>query len=142
MGEYYLSSSKEAKERYEAKLNSVGLSLVDDPYLSQNHSKFSTEILLWPSIEYGHIFSYYIKRPGTFTQEELMSWKQLEAYNYFKSGHVRTIYGLTFGSGERCVTLKAAVNPSQKAPDQANQAWIVAKLDGRIVCGHCTYWAG
>ena len=33
-----------------------------------------------------------------------------------------------FGSGEKCVMLKAAVNPSQKAPDQANQAWIVAKL--------------
>ena len=41
---------------------------------------------------------------------------------------IRTVYGLTFGSGERYVMLKAAVNPSQKAPDQANQAWIVAKL--------------
>ena len=33
-------------------------------------------------MEYGHIFAYFITRLGTYTQEELISWKQLEAYNY------------------------------------------------------------
>ena len=140
---YYDSLPNEAKERYVAKLESVGLSLSDDPYLSQNDSKFSSEMSLWPSIEYGHIFTYYISRPGTYTQEQLISWKQLEAYNYFQSGHVRTVSSFAFGSGGgRCVILKAVVNPSQKSPDKAHQAWVIAKPDGRIICGHCTCMAG
>ena len=47
-------------------------------------------------------------------QEELMSWKQLEAYNDFKSGHVRTVFCRVFGrGGMKFVLLKATVNPSQ-----------------------------
>ena len=85
---YYDSLPNEAKERYVAKLESVGLSLSDDPYLSQNDSRFSSEMSLWPSIEYGHIFTYYISRPGTYTQEQLISWKQLEAYSYIITSKV------------------------------------------------------
>ena len=38
-------------------------------------------LALWPRIKYGHIFGYFIIR--TYTQEQLLSWKQLEAYNFF-----------------------------------------------------------
>lgn len=49
----------------------------------------SADMSLWPKIEYVHIFAYFITRPGTYTQQELVPWKQMEAYNYFESGHER-----------------------------------------------------
>ena len=59
----------------EQKLESVGLLLSDDPYVESNSHRFSDDMSLWPRI---HIFGYFIKRPGTYTQEQLLSWKQLE----------------------------------------------------------------
>ena len=67
MSDYYNSLSDEALEHYLAKLESVGLCLSDNPYLGQNEDNFSPEMSLWPTIEYGHIFTYYIKRPETYT---------------------------------------------------------------------------
>ena len=67
----------------------------------------------------------------------------MDAYNYFMSGHVRTIYSRVFGIGrKKIVILKALVNPSQKDPDKASQAWVITKPDGTILCGHCTCMAG
>ena len=37
---------------------------------------------LWPTVEYSHIFCYFVERPGVFTKKELINWKSLEAYNY------------------------------------------------------------
>ena len=53
-----------AKERYKQKLESVGLQVSDDPYLEANSHRFRDDMSLWPRIEYGHIFGYFIKRPG------------------------------------------------------------------------------
>ena len=124
-------------------MESVGLLLSDDPYLESNDGRFSDDMSLWPRVEYGHIFAYFIKRPGTYTQEQLLSWKQLEAYNFFESGYVRTVYAMAFGQGVRkCILLKAKVNPSQRSPDDVREAWIIAKPDGSIVSAHCTCMAG
>ena len=72
-------------------------------------------------------------------QEQLFSWKQLEVYNYFKSGYVRTVYAMAFGQDVlKCILVKAKVNPSQCSPDDAHEAWIIAKPDGCIVSAHCT----
>ena len=81
MSEYFKSLEDEAMERYRAKLAKVGISLEDDPYVSNDN--FVTDMVSWPSIEYGHIFSYLITRPGLYTLEQLLSLKQLEGYNYF-----------------------------------------------------------
>lgn len=76
-------------------------------------------------------------------QEQLLSWKQLEAYNYFQTGYVRTLLASVFGSGSgRCVVLKAKVNLSQRAPENAHEAWVIAKNDRHILCAHCTCMAG
>ena len=143
MSEYFKALSRKTKKRYLDKLGCVGLGINDDPYSSQTDTDFNADMSNWPSVEYGHIFSYYISRPGTFTQEELLSWKQMDAYNYFMSGHVRTIYSRVFGiGGKKIVILKALVNPSQKDPDKASQTWAITKPDGTILCGHCTCMAG
>ena len=38
--------------------------------------------------------------------------------------------------------LKAEVNPSQRSPDEASEAWLNAKHEGDIICAHCTCIAG
>ena len=143
MSSYFATLDVRGRERYKEKLEAVGLSVNDDPYLPCHSEKFCSDMSQWPKIEYGHIFAYFISRPGTYTQEQLLSWKQLEAYNYFENGHVRTVLSMMFGSGDaRCVLLKAKVNPSQKGPDHAHEAWMIARKDGQIVCAHCTCMAG
>ena len=138
---YVASLGKKAKERYVEKLTSVGLSLVCGPYKSSN-ILFVNDMTTWPRIEYGHIFAYFIARPGVYTQEQLLSWKQMDAFNYFQAGCVRTIWSYEFGFSKRMVLLKAKVNPSQKSPDSNQEAWIVSMKDGQILCVHCTCMAG
>ena len=144
MSAYFESLDWQGKKRYQEKLEAVGLSLDGgDPYSSDK--RFSSDMTLWPKIEYSHIFAYFITRPGTFTQQELVPWKQMEAYNYmyFESEHVRTVLCMAFGTGKaRNVLLKAKVNPSQHSPDNTHEAWLVAKLEGDILCAHCTCMAG
>ena len=110
--------------------------LSDDPYAESNIHRFSDDMSLWPRIEYGHVFGYFIKRPGTYSQDQLLSWKQLKAYNFFESGYVKTVYAMAFGQGVlKCILVKAKVNPSQHLPDDAHEAWIIAKPEGCIrVC--------
>ena len=42
---------------------------------------------------------------------------------------------------ERC-NVKSFINPSQKSPTKANQAWVMVKPDGTMVTVHCTCMAG
>jgi len=48
---------------------------------------------LWP-VEYSHILGvYFIMRPGLYTHKQLLTWKQLDTYNYFQSSvHSVSIY--------------------------------------------------
>ena len=92
LSEYVVSLDGVAKSRYFDKLKVLGLAATDDPYASGD---FQNARRLWPPVEFGHIFCYFIERPGVYTQQELLQWKQLEAYNYFKSGFVRTMVGFT-----------------------------------------------
>ena len=140
---YYSGLEAPAKRRYSEKLSSVGLSIQDDPFLERNKLKFYDNMASWPRIEYGHIFAYFISKPGVYTQEQLVSWKQLDAYNYFQAGYVRTILSFGFHHlGKSLVMLKAKVNPSQRSPDEAYEAWLIAKHEGDIISAHCTCIAG
>ena len=139
---YFESLETKAKKRYCEKLSCVGLSIHDDPYSPRNDGRFANDMASWPQIEFGHIFGYFIKRPGTYTQEQLLSWKQLDAFNFFQSGYVRTVLSFVFGfAGKSFVLLKAKVNPSQKTPDGAHEPWLISKTNGEIICAHCTCMA-
>jgi hypothetical protein len=96
---------------------------------------------LWPPVEFGHIFCYFVERPGTYTKRELMQWTSLDAYNYFQSGHVRSVK-LWAASASDIIVAMALVNPSQNAPDKAHHAWVGLKVTGEIVTAHCTCMAG
>ena len=66
MSDYYLSLDPVAKARYDKKLEVLGLGQQDDPYAVGNAGKFVQELTHWPPIEYGHIFCYFVERPGEF----------------------------------------------------------------------------
>ncbi len=64
----------------------LGLNENEDPYSSKNSMNFVDDMTKWPPVEYGHIFCYFIHRPGVYTRRQLLQWKSLESYNYFKQG--------------------------------------------------------
>ena len=129
-----------AKASYSAKLKLLGLSNQDDPYAMSNQDKFVSDMNLWPPLEYGHIYCYFVQRPGVYTQQELMRWKSLEAYNYFQSGHVQEVKLWSLNSSSSI--LKALVNPSQRSLQNAHNSWVAVKEDGTIITAHCTCMAG
>ena len=58
-----------AKTRYLAKIELVGLTASEDTYEMWKEGKFEEDMTLWPPVEYGHIFCYFVERPGTFTSQ-------------------------------------------------------------------------
>ena len=138
---YFHGLDRPSQERYILELEVAGLAIKDDPYSPSRSGEWSSDVRYWPKIEYADIFSYFIARPGTFTFQQLASWRQLEAYNYFKNNYVQTIFSATCDSG-RSVVLRAKVNPSQRTPDFAQEAWIISKNEGTILSAHCTCKAG
>ena len=81
--EYVDSLDDVAKSRYFYKLKALGLAATDDLYTSGD---FQNAMRLWPPVEFDHTFCYFIECPGVYTQQELLQWKQLEAYNCGISG--------------------------------------------------------
>ena len=111
MSSYFQVLDKSSKKRYQQKPELARISLKDDPYSPDRSGEWSSDVRYWPKIEYGDIFLYFISRPGTFTLQQLTSRRQLEAYNYFKNNHVRTVLSSTCDAG-RCVVQKSKVHPS------------------------------
>ena len=143
MSDYFHTLPSKEQVRYEEKLGLVGLKREDDPYLARNDSNYTDSMSLWPNVEYGHIFAYFIERPGIYTKEQLLSWKQLESYNYFHNGYVGPVRVWHFGHGKKkyCL-LKAFVNPSQKAPKHGHNPWLIVTPQGQVVSAHCICMAG
>ena len=110
MSSYFQALNKHNKKRYQRKLELSGISLKDDSYLPDRSSDWSADVDNWPKMTYGNIFSYFISKPCMYMLQLLTSWRQLEAYNYIKNNHVRTVFSLTCDNGRR-VVLKAKVNP-------------------------------
>ena len=140
MSKYFRKLDAVAQSRYLEKLKLLGLEEKDDPYEASNSCNFIDDMTKWPSVEYGHIFCYYIQRPGVYTRRQLMQWKSLEAFNYFESGHVRQIKVWPLSSSS-CI-LMACVNPSQNTPENPHHAWVGTKMDGEIITLHCDCMAG
>lgn len=64
MSEYMDELDPIAKERYLEKPRLVGLGEDDDPYKLWNCGKMVDKMCLWPPVEHGHIYNYFIIRPG------------------------------------------------------------------------------
>ena len=136
---YFASLDFESRKRYQNKLRIDGETL-SDPY-SIPEDEWIDDVSQWPTLEFGDIYTYLIDTPGTFTKEALKAYKSLEAYNYYRSGYVRTVFYCKRVS--KLAVMKAKVNPSQKDPNKHQETWIiVCKKTGTIKAAHCTYMAG
>ena len=62
----------------------------------------------------------------------------MEAYNYFESEHVRAVLCMPFGTDNARKVLLIRANG---LPENAHEAWLVAKLEGDMICVHCTCMA-
>ena len=138
MSSYFKALPLVASERYLAKLHLIGLKEEDDPYINEN--RFIDDMSVWPPVEYGNIFCYFIERPGVYTQQQLLQWKSMDAYNYYKSGHVREV--LVWVVNKSVCVLTAKVNPSQATPLKTHHAWVAVRSDGEVITAHCTCMAG
>ena len=96
MSDYFTSLDPVARKRYVERLNLLGLDQSGDPYADSNSGKFANDMTKWPPVEFGHVFFYFIERPGLYTRRQLKQWKSLDAYKYFQSGHVRPILVWSF----------------------------------------------
>ncbi|KAL5494127.1 hypothetical protein EMCRGX_G009554 [Ephydatia muelleri] len=113
---YFASLDASGRQRYLDKLCLLGLSVDNDPYAAINSKNFVSDMSLWPPVEFGHIFCYFIDRPGVYTRQQLLQWKQLNAYYFFTSG--------------------------MRNPDEAHCSWVATRKTGDIVAAHCTCMAG
>ena len=117
MSKYSATLDCISKQRYINKLALVDMKIEDDPFEEKNQKEFEDDMKKWPQVEFGHIFCYYIERPGLYTRRQLLQWKSLDAFNYFQSGHVRTV---RIKKMSQCCIMMAYVNPSQSSPDKAH----------------------
>lgn len=139
--EYQPTLDYEAKKRYKEKL-SLESETLPDPY-GLSEEEWFDDVTKWPTIEFGDVYNYLINSKGRYTKESLKAYKSLEAYNYFVSGHVRTVYFYESSERSNYAILTAKVNPSQKSAANPHEAWVIAcKEDGQVMSGHCTCKAG
>ena len=95
----------------------------------------------WPNVEYGDIYHYLVTTHSTYTQDQLKSYKSLDAYNFFVNGWIANI---TVASVPRANSylVRAKVRHSQKLSAPSLQPWVGVEKDGKVLCAHCTCKAG
>ena len=54
------------------KLTLLGLSVSEDPYELWSKEKFVESMSLWPPVEYGHVFCYFV---FLLTKEGINDWR-------------------------------------------------------------------
>ncbi|XP_034046938.1 uncharacterized protein LOC117528417 isoform X2 [Thalassophryne amazonica] len=100
---------KDARQQYLAKLEAARLELC--PY-TQPEGVWKDDPKTWPKVEYGDIYSYLINSPGPFTHNQMKYYKSLDAYCFFRSGWVQTMYSQITPNGN--TVFKAGVQPDQQ----------------------------
>jgi len=76
-------------ERYNCKLNTVGIT---DPYSVPTvvfYSMKDATLDKLPDVEYPDIFNYLVHQPSAYTGLSMKAYKSTEAYKYFQSGKVK-----------------------------------------------------
>ena len=61
-----------------------------DPYSESNAVKFTDNLTLWPRVEYGHIFGYFVTRPGLYTQDQLLAFSALHLHGWINNNMTLT----------------------------------------------------
>ena len=133
---YYQELSKEAKRRYNEKLDMLHLKA--DPY-TFSREEWSSDISFWPEVEYPDIYNYLINTPSPYTKDELKAYKSLEGYKYCTDGWIDQVMSYAIEHG---ALLTARVRHSQQVSATPVKPWVAAEKSGTIICAHCTCMAG
>lgn len=70
----------------------------------------------------------------------MKNYKSLDAYKFFISGWVQTVFHYILPNGN--MVLKADVRPSYRTNDEPHHPWVVMSSDGTVIAGHCDCKAG
>ena len=82
---YFKSLEAKAKERCCEKLSCVKVYLSKTTLICrQTMQDSSSDMSTWPRILFGNIFGYFISWPGVYTEEQLLSWNQWDAFYYYQ----------------------------------------------------------
>ena len=132
----YLSLTGPAKARYRQKVNLCRF----DPYLLKN-SECSDDLRYFPSIQYPDIVNYLVLQTSWATGEKMKAYKALDAYNFFVSGWVNTVFTKKVAESNS-VVVTARVNHSQRTRSTPLSTWLLADMSGEVILGHCDCMAG
>ncbi|XP_077868344.1 uncharacterized protein LOC100366870 [Saccoglossus kowalevskii] len=101
----------DARVRYRSKIAVVGLEMCPNKIPA---NKWANNPKAWPNILYPDVYHYLIKFPRVYSSAAMENFKSLEAYKFFVSGWVQTIYHLQTTSDN--LIFKADVKPSVMSP--------------------------
>ena len=109
MSDYAKSLPEFSRRRYYEKLTALGFDnpMDGDPYLDDElqksmrtkkngkiESSWTENVLQWPEIEFGDIYTYFINTPGPFTCDTMKAYRSLDAFTFYIDGWVHTCYYL------------------------------------------------
>ena len=108
---------------------------------SVNAAERSDDILQWPKIDVGAIFSYILKIRD-FDYDYIGRYKDEKAFSYFGSGFVDTIYTHCPVSNQDVVLLYSKVQASLSVSERRNLWILVKKFPIEILTSWCSCMAG
>ena len=136
-----LASSKEQQAKliadYENRL--TRFSICDPESVSVTDR--SDDILKWPKIDVGTIFSYILK-VRDFDYDYIGKYKDQKAYSYFDSGFVDSIYTHYPVSNKDVVFLYCKVQASLSVSERRNLWIVVKKCPVDILTSWCSCMVG
>ncbi|XP_022777612.1 uncharacterized protein LOC111319046 [Stylophora pistillata] len=111
-----------------------------DPYLLKN-SECRDDLRYFPSIQYPDIVNYLVLQTSWETGEEMKAYKALDAYNFFVSGWVNTVFTKKVAESNS-VVVTARVYHLQRTRTTPLSTWLLADVSGEVILGHCDCMAG
>lgn len=142
LSKYALDLGETERQRYVRKLtvdDKKSKNVLPDPYVLTG---WVDDVKKWPPVQYPDIVNYLVYSKSSFTLDSFKAYKSLEAYNYFASGHVQTVFFHHINDTSSVHFLKAAVLSSQRVTDPPKQCWLCVHKDGHVVTAHCNCMAG
>lgn len=104
-------------------------------------SECSEDLADYPSVEYPDIVNYLALQTSWITGQQIKAYKSMDAYNFFVSGWVNTIFTKPVAGTDK-VVVTVRVNYSQRARETPLKTWLLAEKDRNVCVAHCNCMAG
>ena len=96
---------------------------------------------LWLMLLYPDIFHYLMYYPTKLGSTDLIDYKILKAYCYYKSCWLQPLYFHRLSGSKYCI-FKGKYRQSQRINKINHKLWIIMVKSGKIRSCHCTCMAG